>query len=109
MIRTLGNISIVERPAAGCLDVRLDDGLEEAFFCHGKSELHGGKPGTSSRLSLGAALSKGVRTEGLKWPLMNETLYPEKTRGISNELLGTYCHGQSGFRVAAYRPSPGNQ
>jgi thiamine pyrophosphokinase len=29
-----------------------------------------------------------VRTDNLKWPLKNETLYPDKTRGISNEMLG---------------------
>jgi thiamine pyrophosphokinase len=30
----------------------------------------------------------GIQTEGLKWPLHRETLYPDKTRGISNELAG---------------------
>ncbi|MDP2993680.1 MAG: hypothetical protein Q8N46_00995, partial [Anaerolineales bacterium] len=30
----------------------------------------------------------GVVTDGLRWPLRGETLYPYKTRGISNELLG---------------------
>lgn len=30
----------------------------------------------------------GVVTENLKWPLRSEILYPYKTRGISNEMLG---------------------
>jgi thiamine pyrophosphokinase len=30
----------------------------------------------------------GVFTEGLRWPLHGESLFPDKTRGISNELLG---------------------
>ena len=29
----------------------------------------------------------GVVTEGLRYPLKGETLHPQKTRGISNELL----------------------
>ena len=29
----------------------------------------------------------GVLTEHLRWPLRRETLYPDKTRGVSNELL----------------------
>jgi thiamine pyrophosphokinase len=30
----------------------------------------------------------GITTGGLRWPLIGETLYPHKTRGISNEMLG---------------------
>ena len=30
---------------------------------------------------------KGIRTHGLRWPLNNESLDPDKTRGISNEML----------------------
>jgi thiamine pyrophosphokinase len=26
----------------------------------------------------------GIRTQGLKYPLVDETLYPDQTRGISN-------------------------
>jgi thiamine pyrophosphokinase len=29
---------------------------------------------------------RGVSTEGLRWPLRAETLFPNKTRGISNEM-----------------------
>jgi thiamine pyrophosphokinase len=28
-----------------------------------------------------------IQTNGLKWPLHHETLYPEKTRGVSNEMI----------------------
>jgi thiamine pyrophosphokinase len=31
--------------------------------------------------------AEGVTTEALRWPLRGETLYPDKTRGISNEML----------------------
>ena len=29
----------------------------------------------------------GVTTNGLRWPLKDETLFPSNTRGISNELV----------------------
>jgi thiamine pyrophosphokinase len=87
--QTLGNISLLSDPRLKTLDVRLDDGLEEAFFCRGKSELHGCAAGDIVSLIPWGVAVMGVRTEGLKWPLINETLYPEKTRGISNELLDT--------------------
>lgn len=87
--QTLGNIALLSDPRLAALDVRLDDGLEEAFFCRGQSELRGGTVGDIVSLIPWGGAVVSVRTEGLKWPLNNETLYPEKTRGISNELLGT--------------------
>jgi thiamine pyrophosphokinase len=33
--------------------------------------------------------AEGIVTEGLRWPLDNETLAPGSTRGISNELTGS--------------------
>jgi thiamine pyrophosphokinase len=87
--QTLGNIALLSDPRLAGVDVRLDDGLEEAFFCHGQSELRGGTAGDIVSLIPWGGAAVSVRTEGLKWPLYNETLYPEKTRGISNELLGT--------------------
>jgi thiamine pyrophosphokinase len=30
----------------------------------------------------------GIQTKDLKWSLNDETLYPDKTRGISNEMTG---------------------
>jgi thiamine pyrophosphokinase len=33
--------------------------------------------------------AEGITTQGLKYPLNNETLCPDQTRGISNRLTGT--------------------
>lgn len=85
--QTLGNIALLSNARLAALDARLDDGLEEAFFCRDKSELRGTAGDIVSLIPWGGPIT-GVRTEGLKWPLKNETLVPEKTRGISNELLG---------------------
>lgn len=85
--QTLGNIALLSDQRLARLDIRLDDGLEEAFFCRSRCELQG-KRGELVSLIPWAGAVEGIRTVGLKWPLQNETLYPEKTRGISNELLG---------------------
>ncbi len=46
-----------------------------------------GTPGdTVSLLPMGGSAS-GITTEGLKFPLHAETLYPDQSRGISNVML----------------------
>jgi thiamine pyrophosphokinase len=45
-----------------------------------------GRPGDIVSLIPWSGEVRGVCTEGLHWPLRDETLYPEKTRGISNEM-----------------------
>ena len=84
--QTIGNLALLSSPRLAAMDIRLDDGLEEAFFCHGQCVLHGMKGDLVSLQPWGGAV-EGIRTAGLKWPLDNETLYPDRTRGISNELL----------------------
>ena len=85
--QTLGNLSLLSGSSLAALDIRADDGVEEVFFCRSQVEIHGQSGDIISLLPWGGAV-EGVRTEGLKWPLRNETLYPHKTRGISNQLLG---------------------
>jgi len=82
----LGNLALLTAPASLQADVRLDDGLEEAFFTRSRSEVRG-RPGELVSLLPWGGAARGVTTDGLRWPLSNETLYPERTRGISNRLL----------------------
>jgi thiamine pyrophosphokinase len=85
--QTLGNITLLTDPRLAGIDVRLDDGLEEAFICRGEAQVRGKRGDLVSLIPWGGPVS-GIQTANLKWPLENETLYPDKTRGISNELLG---------------------
>lgn len=85
--QTLGNLALIANPALAPLDVRLDDGIEEAFFCRVQAEV-GGLAGEVVSLIPWCGDVHDVRTEGLKWPLRDETLYLHETRGISNELEG---------------------
>jgi thiamine pyrophosphokinase len=85
--QTLANISLLADPRLASLDVRLDDGLEEIFLCGEQAQVRGRSGDLVSLIPWQGAVSD-VQTENLKWPLRGETLYPDKTRGISNEMLG---------------------
>ncbi|HEY6072933.1 MAG TPA: thiamine diphosphokinase, partial [Anaerolineales bacterium] len=92
----LGNLSVLSDPALAGFDVRADDGQEEVFFCRESVGIRGQKGDTVSLLPWGQMV-RGVRTSGLRWQLSGETLYPHKTRGISNELMGEFAEVQIAF------------
>jgi thiamine pyrophosphokinase len=83
--QTLANVALLSDVRLAAIDVRLDDGVEEIFFCRDQVEIHGGRGDVVSLIPWSGAVS-GIQTKNLRWPLDNETLYPEKTRGISNEM-----------------------
>src|SRR5215212_7545312 len=85
--QTLANITLLTQPQLSAFDVRLDDGVEEIFLCRDQVQVHGRGGDIVSLIPWGEAASE-VQTMNLKWPLRKETLYPDKTRGISNEMLG---------------------
>lgn len=91
--QTLANITLLTdsrlstlRPSSGqAFDIRLDDGVEEIFICRDQVQVHGRSGDLVSLIPWQGAVSE-VQTLNLKWPLYKETLYPDKTRGISNEM-----------------------
>jgi thiamine pyrophosphokinase len=85
--QTLANITLLSDPRLSTFDMHLDDGVEEILLCREQVEVHGGAGDLVSLIPWQGAVS-GIQTEGLKWPLHRETLYPDKTRGISNEMVG---------------------
>jgi thiamine pyrophosphokinase len=85
--QALGNISLITDPKLSTFDIRLADGVEEIFLCRDQVNVQGGSGDLVSLIPWGGEVG-GVHTENLKWPLRSETLYPYKTRGISNEMLG---------------------
>jgi thiamine pyrophosphokinase len=85
--QTLGNLSLLSALRPPSSVIRFDDGVEQAFFCRDHAEVRGMPGDIVSLLPWGGDVT-GVRTQGLKWPLTDETLYSHKTRGVSNELLG---------------------
>ena len=91
--QTLANLSILTDPLLPKIDIRLDDGVEEVFFCRASSnkgrqvEVQGRSVDTVSLIPWHGPVD-GVATEGLQWPLYGEKLFPEKSRGVSNVMLG---------------------
>lgn len=83
--QTLGNLSLLLLPElAGCA-VRCEDGQEEVFIIHDSAKINGRIMDTVSLLPLWGEV-KGVTTTHLAYPLKHETLYPERSRGISNRM-----------------------
>lgn len=85
--QTLGNVFLLMDPRFAGREIRLDDGCQAAFLIPGAAVIHGEPGDTLSLLPLNGNVS-GVVTEGLAYPLRNETLYFYRTRGISNVLVG---------------------
>jgi len=83
--QTLANIALLTDPRFSTLDIRLDDGLEEILVCRDQAEVHGRSGDIVSLLPWQGAVSE-TQTTNLKWALHKETLYSDKTRGISNEM-----------------------
>jgi thiamine pyrophosphokinase len=84
--QTLGNLALLTDPSLAGLDIRADDGIQEAFFTRDGCRLQGDPGDLISLVPWGGEVT-GVTTTGLRWPLSGEVLWPYRTRGISNELL----------------------
>jgi thiamine pyrophosphokinase len=85
--QTLGNLFLLMLPELQGCDVRLYDGREEVFLIRQQAQIHGQAGDIVSLLPLNRPAS-GIWTEALRYPLRGETLHPERTRGISNVMLG---------------------
>ncbi|HSB01086.1 MAG TPA: thiamine diphosphokinase [Anaerolineales bacterium] len=85
--QTLANITLLADPRLAGFDVRLDDGVEEAFLCRDQAQVKGRKGDLVSLIPWQGAVAD-IQTQNLKWPLQHETLYSDRTRGVSNEMLG---------------------
>jgi thiamine pyrophosphokinase len=112
--QTLGNLAMLTDPSLAGVEIRLDDGVEEVFFLRAvspqraRARLDGRSSDLVSLLPWGTP-AIGVTTEGLRWPLSGEILYPEKTRGISNEMVGATASVslQSGLLLVVHRRQSG--
>ena len=81
-----------------------DDGTEAAFFCSSRREVQGAQGDLVSLLPWGGD-ADGVTTRGLRWPLHAETLYSNRTRGLSNELVAESAEVtlESGLLLVVHR------
>lgn len=86
--QTLGNIFLLTQPNLTELDVRLVDGVQEASLIRDHAVITG-QPGQIVSLLPLMGPVPGVTTSQLAYPLNHETLYPDRTRGISNLMTTT--------------------
>ena len=85
MDQALANIALLSDLQLSTFNIKLDDGVEEIFFCRDQVEVQGRSGDIVSLIPWQGNVTE-VQTENLKWALKNETLFPEKTRGVSNEM-----------------------
>ena len=85
MDQTLANIALLSNSSLVTHNFRITDGVEELFFCRDQVKVEGRSGDIVSLIPWQGEVT-GVFTENLRWHLHHETLYPEKTRGISNEM-----------------------
>lgn len=85
MDQALANIALLGSLRHPSPVTRLDDGVEELFFVREQAQVKGRSGDIVSLIPWGKPVY-GVQTRNLKWQLDTETLYPDKTRGISNEM-----------------------
>lgn len=102
--QTIGNLSLLTGPEWADLDIRLDDGVEEALFTRSRCEVHGRPADIVSLLPWGGEVT-GVSTAGLRWPFRAETLFPDRTRGVSNVMVSedAVISLQSGLLLVVHR------
>ncbi|MBI5822977.1 MAG: thiamine diphosphokinase [Chloroflexi bacterium] len=85
MDQTLANIALLSHSSLVTRNLRITDSVEELFFCRDQVQVEGRSGDIVSLIPWGREVH-GVFTENLRWHLHHETLYPDKTRGISNEM-----------------------
>ena len=105
--QTLANIALLTDLQLSTSDVKLDDGVEEILLCRSQVEIHGRSGDIVSLLPWQGEVTD-VQTMNLKWQLRKETLYPDKTRGISNEMISDTASVSigSGLLLVVHRRTP---
>lgn len=83
--QTLANIFLLTRPDLVNIDIRLIDGQIEVLLIHQSATISGEIGQGVSLLALRGPVT-GIHTDGLRFALKDEMMFPDKTRGISNQM-----------------------
>jgi len=84
--QTLSNIYLLNLPVLNGIDARIDDGLQEVILVRRAAEVCG-TPGDIISLLPLSPIVRGITTNGLKYPLADESLIFYRSRGLSNVML----------------------
>ena len=83
--QTIANLLLLALPELSGLDVHIVEGAQTVFLVRDEALIEGQIGDTVSLIPLGGD-AVGVTTEGLEWPLHEETLRFGPARGVSNVL-----------------------
>ena len=83
----MANALVMGSPRYAAVEVDGVFGASRLHVCRGRRELAGAPGELISLLALGGS-ARGVRTEGLRWPLEDAVLDPGSSLGVSNLFLG---------------------
>lgn len=86
----LANLYLLMLPQLHGLKVRIIDGYQEIFLIRHNAQVDGQVGDIISLLPF-KGNAEGVSTTGLEYPLSNETLLLEHSRGISNRMVEPYA------------------
>jgi thiamine pyrophosphokinase len=102
--QSLGNLFLLSKNEFSHLDLRMEDGVEEVFLIRDEGLILGLPGDTVSLLPLGGP-ARGISTQGLKYVLNDEVLFPDQSRGISNVMLSnqTRVTLQDGILICVHR------
>ena len=101
----VGNLLLLAAPWLAGIGVRMVDERHEAFLVQGDVVLGGECDDIVSLLPLTPEV-KDVRTQGLLYPLVGESLFQSATRGVSNAMTGAEArvtHGDGILLLIHYR------
>ena len=84
--QSLANLFLLTRDDLKDINVRMQDGQESVFLIRRETHIQTLPGDRISLLPLCAPVT-GINTKGLLYPLNDESLFPQQTRGISNEAL----------------------
>lgn len=87
----LANLALLMLPELVGLNVRIIDRYQETFLIRDSAQIAGQAGDIVSLLPLRGS-AEGISTTGLKYPLSDETLFLEHSRGISNQMNGSIAH-----------------
>jgi len=95
----LGNVQLYAAPALAGVEVEAFTGTAHLAVARGGEPPVpiAGPPGSLVTLLAAGGPARGIVTEGLRYPLSDESLDPGTTRGVSNELVG----GSGSVRLAS--------
>ena len=85
---SISNILLIALPAFSNLKIHVVEGRQEFFILRsGEQATLDGSPGESISLMPLTGDARGITTEGLEYPLNNESLHFGSSRGVSNRFL----------------------